>query len=129
MVKQIDELMRSRETLKNRLANFKTYLERNNDASKNELSVRLDALNAMFQDLLSVQDTIESKVADPAAEEEQRDEFESQMFSMQAAYKDRIEEKSRIVQPPVNIPNIQQTANIQPRRLQPLELPKFNGQP
>ena len=128
MVKQIDELMRRRETLKNRLANFKTYLERNNDASKNELSVRLDALNAMFQDLLSVQDTIESKVADPAAEEEQRDEFESQMFSMQAAYKDRIEEKSRIVQPPVNIPNIQQAANIQPRRLQPLELPKFNGQ-
>ena len=82
----------------------------------------------MFQDLLSVKDTIESKVADPAAEEEQRDEFESQMFSMQAAYKDRIEEKSRIVQPPVNIPNIQQSANIQPRRLQPLELPKFNGQ-
>ena len=80
MSKKVHDLTRRRQAIKGRLIRANTFLEGNQNASKNELIGRLEGLSAIFNEFLIIQDEVEgaARPEELGIEEDVRLEFETQ---------------------------------------------------
>ncbi|XP_043502768.1 uncharacterized protein LOC122524519 [Polistes fuscatus] len=110
MNEDLVKLHRRRGVIKARLTRARRFLELKPNACKNELTVRLNDINAAIED-----------------EEIQRMDLENNGFELQATYQDRIDELATSVS--IQNTNVElPTDNRRRGRLRPLDMPKFDGQ-
>ena len=113
-----------RGSVKGQLTRIESFLTQNQNAAEMDLMVRLERLPEIFNSFSKIQDEIEVKSSPEALvnEEQERIDFETRYFAIQAAYKTAVKANQR---PAEAIQPERQTESVQ--RLPTIQLPKFSG--